>query len=997
MQRKLASGLAACLLGSIMIIAPSFGGSTASPAALTGSGLEPWTTTLTAIESSALPPGTTVDRLEWRGNILHLDLTMPAGQADWQLTPLEMEALHDKLAEPFVSDATYGGTVIRARAGSHQPYRALDDFVPTRAAAPIPDSLAATPEAGAPVRDQTAPSPGAGGGDRSPVTQAARQPAGALSGVTVFASCGHGWTARDTYWGLQRGILHVMNEDYGNIDQLNQFVHYAYNAGATVVPFRPVGWQHTEIVLDNDDPGVSFTGTWNNSSTSGKYYENNVTVSGIPYKWANSSTTETATARYTPVIPETGFYPVYCFTKCDTDRIVQTYRIRHSGGVAEVAIDHRLVGRGWIWLGEYYLEASGENWVEISNASDVSGVAIADAIRWGNGIGDIPRTSQDEVSGYPRDEECQRYWAHSELGNNSVGFSASEIWDSSATDENDNVTTGARWAREMNFTAINNDRWRRVHLEFHTNAATGTARGAVALESSSYPTTYQTEYASFMVEEIDTDMQLLEDQFEHTWYDRGGQIIVGGYGAISTYANGNEFDSTIIELAFHDNEQDAQLLRDCRVRSAMARSCVQGIIRFLNSLPDSTVPLAFPPHTPRAVRAEDAGGGDVVLTWQAPLSGDAYGDPATGYVIYESSNGYGFGNPIILGDTLSTTVSGVPVGQTRYYRIAATNDGGESMPSEVLAVRRPGEGTAPVVIVNGFDRLRRQQNPTQWIGNTIERQIWRRTNSYDYVVQHAEALADAGVGFGTCANEAVIDGSLALGDYDIAVWILGAESVEDSTFNSSEQTRVTNFLNDGGALFVSGAEIGYDLIGQGHGVTFLQSTLQTGYSTDDAGTDAVTGASSGILSDVGPFDFDPANGAPYIVYAPDVLTAQSDALACLNYVGGSGGVAGVQYTGAVYNAVVFGFPFETITSAAVRADIMLRVINFLETATGPLPFDYDRDGDVDHTDYLYYGFCQNGPLGEYPDGHFCREMDGDDDTDVDLADFALLQEVFTGR
>jgi hypothetical protein len=74
-----------------------------------------------------------------------------------------------------------------------------------------------------------------------------------------------------------------MNEDYGNLDQLNYFVHYAYNAGATVVPFRPVGYQDIEIVLDNDDAGVTFAGAWVNAVGASKYYEDGDVVSGVPY------------------------------------------------------------------------------------------------------------------------------------------------------------------------------------------------------------------------------------------------------------------------------------------------------------------------------------------------------------------------------------------------------------------------------------------------------------------------------------------------------------------------------------------------------------------------------------------------------------------------------------------------------------------------------------------------------------------------------------------
>ena len=118
----------------------------------------------------------------------------------------------------------------------------------------------------------------------------------------------------------------------------------------------------------------------------------------------------------------------------------------------------------------------------------------------------------------------------------------------------------------------------------------------------------------------------------------------------------------------------------------------------------------------------------------------------------------------------------------------------------------------------------------------------------------------------------------------------------------------------------------------------------------------------------------------------------------MNYVGGIGGVAGVQYAQAdgLYNVVTFGFPFETITSPNTRADIAQRVIDFLRTATGPAPFDYDRDGDVDFQDFVSLLWCFQGPEIYYPDGHTCVDVAGEEDLDIDLLDFSLLQRSFTG-
>src|SRR5437773_4543918 len=94
-----------------------------------------------------------------------------------------------------------------------------------------------------------------------------RQPAGALSGKIVFTHGGHGFTANTSTWNTQRGEYNEIVEDLGNQDQMTMFVNYLFNAGATVVPLRPVGHQTNEVVVDNDDPGVTYTGSWTNSTS----------------------------------------------------------------------------------------------------------------------------------------------------------------------------------------------------------------------------------------------------------------------------------------------------------------------------------------------------------------------------------------------------------------------------------------------------------------------------------------------------------------------------------------------------------------------------------------------------------------------------------------------------------------------------------------------------------------------------------------------------------
>ena len=85
-----------------------------------------------------------------------------------------------------------------------------------------------------------------------------------------------------------------------------------------------------------------------------------------------------------------------------------------------------MVGNGWVYLGTYYFNA-GSNSVNgaviISNLQPtptVGSIVIADAIRFGNGMGDIvPKATGSETptkSSYPREDEASKYWIQRSCG-----------------------------------------------------------------------------------------------------------------------------------------------------------------------------------------------------------------------------------------------------------------------------------------------------------------------------------------------------------------------------------------------------------------------------------------------------------------------------------------------------------------------------------------------------------------------------------------------------
>ncbi len=192
-------------------------------------------------------------------------------------------------------------------------------------------------------------------------------------------------------WSFQRGPGHEMIEDLGNIDQMTFLVDYLFRAGATVVPLRPVGHQTNEVVLDNDDARRDVRRRLVGRKRCARLFRQVRATCRTGKR--RTSKKETARPRYTPKIPEAGFYPVYAWTSSGGDRATdQLYRVNHSGGTTEVTVNHRRVGNGLVYLGTYYFDAGANGYVDISNRSESAGsVVVADMIRFGNGKGDIDR------------------------------------------------------------------------------------------------------------------------------------------------------------------------------------------------------------------------------------------------------------------------------------------------------------------------------------------------------------------------------------------------------------------------------------------------------------------------------------------------------------------------------------------------------------------------------------------------------------------------------
>ena len=132
----------------------------------------------------------------------------------------------------------------------------------------------------------------------------------------------------------------------------------------------------------------------------------------------------TATALWGATIPAAGRYGIYVsYRTLDDSADDAHYTVLHAGGRSEFAVNQRMGGGMWVFLGEFDLPAGSiDSIVMLDNRSSRSGRRItADAVKIGGGMGNIARVvdpekrSDDmeyiaETSGYPRFCEGARYW-----------------------------------------------------------------------------------------------------------------------------------------------------------------------------------------------------------------------------------------------------------------------------------------------------------------------------------------------------------------------------------------------------------------------------------------------------------------------------------------------------------------------------------------------------------------------------------------------------------
>jgi len=791
----------------------------------------------------------------------------------------------------------------------------------------------------APVRAVSAkPAPFATPTRRPPVqrVRGGRATAGTLAGKTVYLSAGHGWIYSSGAWRTQRGNTHDLVEDFITIESVNEYlIAYLQAMGAYVVPIREADPNPNRVIVDDGEATLEgdvaelATGDrgWGAFATPfADLALQPFTIGGA--RAMTAAAEETGRAVFATPVPESGFYNVYVAYAQGADRAADAHVIvRHAGGESHLRVDQRRHGSTWMLLGRWYFEAgapASHAAVAIANDSATPGATISfDAVRLGGGMGE--RLEGGVTTGRPAFESA----AASSTQLLGAPRDVYDYFDGTGSDDVVARPRFAAWEHEAGEDA--------VFLSWHTNAP-DPGRGTMSIAyGNTYPccrglddfagTAGSLELLHAVHDELIADLRAA---FDPAWRDLGK--VTASLGELNPNHN-NEMPAILVEVAFHSTATDAEALRAPAFRRISARAMAQGVAKFFAAKDGRE--LVLPPEPPTALRVENVGAGALRISWRAPASDPAAGAAPTRYRVYVGEHGYGFDDGVdVEGESL--VLEDLPHGALRFVRVAAVNDGGVSMPTEVVGARLAASGAAPVLVVGGFDRLDKFQMIAEEapLVGVVDRMRLERMNDGTYAARHGRALADAGFAFDGATDEAVAAGDLELAAYRAVDWFTGEQANPDA-LPAATRAQLAALFAAGGKLLLSGAELVWALDSQGEpgDQAFVRDVLQVSLASDDAGTYDVTPL-AGPFASLGALSFQDTAPGGYDAELPDVLVPGANATAVLAY-GADAGVAAIAWE----HGIVVGFPLELVQGADTRRAVLEAALLHFGVPKEPDPVD----------------------------------------------------------
>lgn len=725
----------------------------------------------------------------------------------------------------------------------------------------------------------------------------------------------------------------VMNNEIAG--WLNQLL---LNAGAKTVPVREISKQYNQVLITVADSGYENNGL-TQVSASPATFSGRLGRSSHGYEFMEGSPGSSDFVTFRGQVPESGHYPVYIHYRDSTNRSTDIpVTVLHAGGSSRFIMDQYqkasndgIYDYGFYYLrhqvafaGEYYFRAGEDFEVRIHRDFPAGTFAILDAVRLGGGMGD--QELNGSPSGHERWESGAWFYQQFLLGGAT-----------SPTNILSNDVTARPHA--ANYRAVD------AFISVHNNCCQTTDRpGTMVIWDSTHGVPTESETLALAVKYRALDK--IRAEYDPLWTN----ITWGDSGFDGDYGETREsiVPAALLEVGFFSSAYERRALADERFQKIVARGMYEGIAEYFGAgeLPD-------PVESPFAL---NMGGGKIKIGWEAALTGE----PATHYIVQTSPDRYSFDQGRITADS-QAVFDNLERGETWYFRISAVNAAGVSRPSEVVGVllAPAAETRYRLLIVNGFDRVDNTVNSLHYYAQRGVPPFANRANERNYTAIHGEAVLASGRPwvFDSASSEAVANGLVSLENYDLVDWYTGREGSVDNTFSNgdnktttqSEQAVLMDYVEQGGALLVSGSEIAWELDlnswgAAGNGTTaqddlFLKDYLFVEFVHDDAGTDHISRTATGadLFPSVSMAALDDGFQGTYVNKYPDVISpVDGNGQVLFEYTGGQGGGAVSYYplTGDSPAGVLFmGFPFEIMEGDSVRADWIGDVLDLFQPQT----------------------------------------------------------------
>lgn len=561
--------------------------------------------------------------------------------------------------------------------------------------------------------------------------------------IALWHSHGYYYDQNSERWQFQRPYLFQTVEDMFTQSFVLPFlIPMLENAGAYVLLPRERDIQHNEVIADNDQTDEAYgiaayseKGKWKDAGTG--FAALKPVYEGLenPFTTGTARQTECiangkknkAVATWCPEIPERGEYAVYVSYKSTAKSTSSAhYTVRHLGGTSEFAVNQKMGGGTWVYLGTFEFAKGSDGCVELSNETpegyrhEGGSVVSADAVRFGGGMGNIARKPKDsehpaEVSGMPRYAEGARYslqWSGMSPDIYSQNEEKHDYRDDfmSRGDWVEWISRGSSMNSSKNGMGIPVD----LALGFHSDAGitpNDSIVGTLAIYtlrsdgSQKLPTgdsrMTSREYSDMVQSQIVHDIRA---QYDTLWSRR--HIWDRSYRESRTPSS----PAMLLELLSHQNFADMKYGLDPTFRFTVSRAVYKGMLKYLSNRYD--VPYIVQPLPVESMGVAFGQGGKAVISWTPVMDEIEPTASPEGYIMYTRIDNGGFDNGVVLENVHKSGAriyAEVPVekGHIYSFRIAAYNEGGRSFPSETVSIGLPSKTTSDrkVLIVNNFDRV----------------------------------------------------------------------------------------------------------------------------------------------------------------------------------------------------------------------------------------------------------------------------------------------------